>query len=149
MDSIFHDLLPVVTRNNDSQYWLGAVRDARSPNNWKWINGKDVTISFWNQAGTGENCSRFDGSKGWLWSDTGCKHNLNFVCQHRPLSCGKPERPANSTILARSVDIGSVIEYRCGPGNLLTGPNVRTCLTNGFFSEFPPKCKCQYFSPHV
>lgn len=125
---------------------MGAVRDPRSPKNWKWINGKDVTISFWNQAGTGmENCSRFDGSKGGLWSDTNCKLNLNFVCQHRPLSCGKPERPANSTILARSVDIGSVIEYRCSSGNLLIGPNVRTCLANGFFSpDFSPKCKCEY-----
>jgi len=126
---------------NTGQYWLGAVRDPRSPNNWKWINGKDVTISFWNQAGTGENCSRFDGSKAYLWSDTNCRQALNFVCQHRPLTCGKPERPANSTILARSVDIGSVIEYRCGPGNLLSGPHVRTCMTSGFFSEFPPKCK--------
>lgn len=120
---------------------MGAVRDPRSTNNWKWINGKDVTISFWNQAGSGENCSRFDGNKAYLWSDTNCKLNLNFVCQHRPLTCGKPERPANSTILARSVDIGSVIEYRCSSGSLLSGPNIRTCLSSGFFSDFPPKCK--------
>ncbi|RWS10699.1 sushi: von Willebrand factor type A: EGF and pentraxin domain-containing protein 1-like protein [Dinothrombium tinctorium] len=125
----------------NGQYWLGAVRDPKNPKNWKWINGKDVTISFWNLPGNNDNCSRFDGSKGWLWSDTNCRINLNFLCQHRPLSCGKPERPPNSTILARSVDIGSIIEYRCGAGNLLVGPNIRTCLPSGFFSEFSPKCK--------
>lgn len=126
------------------QYWLGAVRDTKNPVNWKWINGKDVTISFWNLPGTRENCSRFDGTKGWLWSDTSCNSKLNFMCQHRPLSCGKPERPTNSSILAQSVDIGSVIEYKCNDGNMLVGPNIRTCLPNGFFSEFAPKCKCKW-----
>ena len=128
----------------NGQYWLGAVRDPQNPQNWKWINGKDVTISFWNLPGTKENCSRFDGSKGWLWSDTNCNLNLNFMCQHKPLICGKPERPSNSTILAKTLDIGSLIEYRCADGNLLVGPNIRTCLPNGFYSEFSPKCKCKY-----
>ncbi|KAI1302311.1 Sushi, von Willebrand factor type A, EGF and pentraxin domain-containing protein 1 [Halotydeus destructor] len=125
----------------NGQYWLGAVRDQRKAGNWKWISGQDVAISFWSLPGANENCSRFDGTKGWLWSETSCKVNLNYICQHRPLGCGKPERPANSTILARSVDIGSVIEYRCGPGNMLVGPNIRTCLPNGFFSDYSPKCK--------
>lgn len=127
----------------NGQYWLGAVRDTKNPANWKWINGKDVTISFWNMPATRDNCSRFDGTKGWLWSDTGCNRNLNFVCQHRPLSCGKPERPANSSLLATSVDVGSRIEYKCNDGNVLTGPTMRTCLPNGFFSEYAPKCKCK------
>ena len=67
------------------QYWLGAVRDPQDPNNWKWINGQDVTISFWNLPGGNENCARFDGAKGWLWSDTNCLDRINFVCQHRKL----------------------------------------------------------------
>ncbi|XP_055927672.1 CUB and sushi domain-containing protein 3-like isoform X2 [Argiope bruennichi] len=125
----------------NGQYWLGAVRDPRDPNNWKWINGQDVTVSFWSVPGTKENCSRFDGSKGWLWSETNCNLNLNYICQHKPSTCGKPERPANSTIVARNFDIGSVIEYKCNPGHLLVGPNIRTCLPSGFFSEFPPKCR--------
>ncbi|KAG8188357.1 hypothetical protein JTE90_022557 [Oedothorax gibbosus] len=125
----------------NGQYWLGAVRDTADPNNWKWINGQDVSVSFWNAPGTKENCSRFDGSKGWLWSETSCNLNLNYICQHKPATCGKPEQPANSTIIARNFDIGSVIEYRCSPGHLLVGPNIRTCLPSGFFSEFPPKCR--------
>ncbi|XP_015908191.2 uncharacterized protein [Parasteatoda tepidariorum] len=124
----------------NGQYWLGAVRDP-SNNNWKWTNGHDVTISFWNSPGSKENCSRFDGSRGWLWSETNCNMNLNYICQHKPATCGKPERPANSTIIARNFDIGSVIEYRCDVGHLLIGPNIRTCLATGVFSEFPPKCR--------
>lgn len=62
---------------------MGAVRDPEDPNNWKWINGRDVTVSFWNLPGGNENCARFDGTKGWLWSDTNCNAPLNFICQHR------------------------------------------------------------------
>lgn len=131
--------------DKNGQYWLGAVKDAAS-NNWKWINGKDVQISFWNQGQGKDNCSRFDGTKGWLWAETNCNAKLHFVCQHRPLTCGRPEIPANSTILYRKVDIGSIVEYRCASGNLLVGPSIRTCLPTGFFSEYAPKCKCKYLS---
>lgn len=129
------------------QYWLGAIKDTRNPTNWKWINGKDVQISFWNSLGSQGNCSRFDGSKGWLWSDTDCNMNLNFICQYRPLSCGKPEKPTNSTLITKNIDNGTVIEYQCAPGNYLMGPKSRACLPTGFFSEFAPKCKyldCQF-----
>ncbi|UXI16415.1 mRNA export protein [Sarcoptes scabiei] len=125
----------------NGQYWLGAIRDPRTHLNWKWINGKDVSISFWNMPIGRENCSRFDGTKGWLWSDTNCNAKLNYICQHRPLSCGRPERPPNSTVLIRSVDVGQTIEYLCNEGNLIIGPNIRTCMSNGFFSEYAPKCK--------
>lgn len=66
-----------------SQYWMGAVRDAKDRNTWKWIGGEEVTLSFWNLPGGDEDCARFDGSKGWLWSDTNCNTQLNFICQHR------------------------------------------------------------------
>ena len=67
----------------NGQYWLGAIRDTDDPKNWKWIDGKTVTVSFWNLPGGNENCARFDGTKGWLWSDTNCGLKLNFICQHR------------------------------------------------------------------
>lgn len=66
-----------------SQYWMGAVRDEKDRNTWKWVGGEEVTVSFWNLPGGDENCARFDGSKGWLWSDTNCNTPLNFICQHR------------------------------------------------------------------
>lgn len=62
---------------------MGAVRDSKDRNNWKWINGGDVTVSFWNLPGGDEDCARYDGSKGWLWSDTNCKASINYICQHR------------------------------------------------------------------
>lgn len=71
--------------SNSGQYWMGATRDNRDPNNWRWLNGREVTISFWNSPGGAleNNCSRFDGARGWLWSDTNCDATLNFICQHR------------------------------------------------------------------
>lgn len=67
----------------NSQYWMGAVRDAKDRNTWRWLGGEEVTVSFWNLPGGNEDCSRYDGSKGWLWSDTNCQTPLNFICQHR------------------------------------------------------------------
>ncbi len=126
-----------------AQYWLGAVRDTKDQNNWKWLNGKDVTVSFWNLPGGRGNCARFDGSKGWLWSDTNCNDAHNFICQHGPKGCGRPEQPPNSTLLATSLEVGAKIEHRCDSGHLLVGPDTRTCLQNGFYSEFPPVCRCK------
>ena len=69
----------------NGQYWLGAQRDSLDPLNWKWINGKTVTVSFWNLPSGTDDCARFDGTKGWLWSDTNCNLKLNYICQHRKL----------------------------------------------------------------
>ncbi|XP_075990740.1 uncharacterized protein LOC142986246 isoform X3 [Anticarsia gemmatalis] len=127
--------------DSSSQYWMGAVRDNRDPANWKWVNGNDVTVSFWNAPGGGEECARFDGSKGWLWADTDCQARLNYICQHQPKACGRPEQPPNSTISADSFEVGASVEYSCDDGHLLVGPTVRTCLDTGFYDEFPPVCK--------
>jgi Lectin C-type domain len=81
--SFFYSNFLLCRSDTNGQYWLGAVRDPEDKNNWKWINGDDVTISFWNLPGGNEDCSRYDGSKGWLWSDTNCNAKLNYICQHR------------------------------------------------------------------
>lgn len=38
-------------------------------------------------------------------------------------------------------EVGSIVEYRCDEGHVLSGPMTRTCLETGFFNEFPPVCK--------
>ncbi|KAG5683144.1 hypothetical protein PVAND_012442 [Polypedilum vanderplanki] len=125
-----------------SQYWMGAVRSNEDRNTWKWIGGDDVSVSFWNLPGGDEDCARYDGSKGWLWSDTNCNTQLNFICQHQPKACGRPEQPPNSTMIAvKGYDVGSSVEYKCDEGHLLVGPSSRTCLETGFYNEFPPVCK--------
>ncbi|XP_037077748.1 sushi, von Willebrand factor type A, EGF and pentraxin domain-containing protein 1-like isoform X2 [Pollicipes pollicipes] len=125
----------------NGQYWMGAVRDPQNPGNWKWINGQDLGVSFWSLPGGQENCARFDGTKDWLWSDTNCNLRLNFICQHQPLTCGKPEQPPNSTLIAPDFNVGSRIAYRCEEGHLLSGPEERECLSTGFYSAYPPTCK--------
>ncbi|KAJ8924654.1 hypothetical protein NQ315_000805, partial [Exocentrus adspersus] len=122
------------------QYWMGAVRDVQT-GEWKWLKGDDVTVSFWNlPVGNGE-CARFDGTKGWLWSDTDCAMHLNYICQHQPKACGRPEQPPNSTMIALNYNVGTTVEYSCDEGHLLVGPTSRTCLETGFYNEFPPVCK--------
>ncbi|ALC49763.1 CG9095 [Drosophila busckii] len=125
-----------------SQYWMGAVRDGSDRSSWKWVNGEELTVSFWNHPGGDEDCARFDGSKGWLWSDTNCNTLLNFICQHQPKTCGRPEQPPNSTMIAlNGYEVGAQIKYSCDTNHLLVGPATRTCLETGFYNEFPPVCK--------
>ncbi|XP_012162901.1 uncharacterized protein LOC101455262 isoform X2 [Ceratitis capitata] len=125
-----------------SQYWMGAVRDGTDRSTWKWVNGEEVAVSFWNHPGGDEDCARFDGSKGWLWSDTNCNTLLNFICQHQPKTCGRPEQPPNSTMVAlNGFEVGAQINYSCDANHLLVGPATRTCLETGFYNEFPPVCK--------
>uniref|UniRef100_A0A8D8T4J1 Fucolectin-6 n=1 Tax=Cacopsylla melanoneura TaxID=428564 RepID=A0A8D8T4J1_9HEMI len=64
----------------NAQYWMGAIRDQNDRTNWKWLTGEDVTVSFWNLPGGNDDCARYDGSKGWLWSDTNCNAPVNFIC---------------------------------------------------------------------
>ncbi|XP_052858266.1 sushi, von Willebrand factor type A, EGF and pentraxin domain-containing protein 1-like isoform X3 [Drosophila gunungcola] len=125
-----------------SQYWMGAVRDGSDRSSWKWVNGDELTVSFWSHPGGDEDCARFDGSKGWLWSDTNCNTLLNFICQHQPKTCGRPEQPPNSTMVAlNGFEVGAQIKYSCDANHLLVGPATRTCLETGFYNEFPPVCK--------
>ncbi|XP_017156508.1 uncharacterized protein LOC108164994 isoform X2 [Drosophila miranda] len=125
-----------------SQYWMGAVRDGSDRSSWKWVNGDELTVSFWSHPGGDEDCARFDGSKGWLWSDTNCNTLLNFICQHQPKTCGRPEQPPNSTMVAlNGFEVGAQIKYSCDSNHLLVGPATRTCLETGFYNEFPPVCK--------
>ncbi|XP_037725644.1 uncharacterized protein LOC119557131 isoform X2 [Drosophila subpulchrella] len=125
-----------------SQYWMGAVRDGSDRSSWKWVNGDELTVSFWSHPGGDEDCARFDGSKGWLWSDTNCNTLLNFICQHQPKTCGRPEQPPNSTMVAMNgFEVGAQIKYSCDANHLLVGPATRTCLETGFYNEFPPVCK--------
>ncbi|GFY56490.1 sushi, von Willebrand factor type A, EGF and pentraxin domain-containing protein 1 [Trichonephila inaurata madagascariensis] len=149
--SLIHDTSPALQgflswelykrhrKNPGSDYWNGVIRKNGSKD-WKWVDGKDVTISFWSHPPKEGNCSRFDGKNGWLWSDTDCLNEFNYICEHRPAICGKPERPVNSTLMVRANTVGSTIEYQCNPGHLLLGPSTRTCQPTGFFSEFAPKC---------
>ncbi|CAG9771055.1 unnamed protein product [Ceutorhynchus assimilis] len=126
--------------DSQGQYWMGAVRDSQI-GGWQWLKGDEVTVSFWNLPVGNGNCARYDGTKGWLWSDTDCSMRLNYICQHQPKACGRPEQPPNSTMLAPTFDVGSVVEYACDEGHLLVGPPMRTCLETGFYNEFPPVCK--------
>ncbi|XP_074031901.1 uncharacterized protein isoform X2 [Leptinotarsa decemlineata] len=126
--------------DSSGQYWMGTIRD-QDTRGWKWLTGDDVTVSFWNlPVGNGE-CARYDGTKGWLWSDTDCSMHLNYICQHQPKACGRPEQPPNSTMMAPNFNVGTSIEYACDEGHLLVGPTQRVCLETGFYNEFPPVCK--------
>nr|XP_012232522.1 PREDICTED: uncharacterized protein LOC105678072 isoform X2 [Linepithema humile] len=139
--------------DTSSQYWMGAVRDEKDPTLWRWTgSGEEVSVSFWSTPqGIENNCARYDGNKGWLWSATPCVARLNFICQHQPRACGRPEQPPNSTMIVSTgpstrissgvYEVGAAVEYSCNAGSLLIGPATRTCLDTGFYNEFPPVCK--------
>ncbi|CAG2101422.1 unnamed protein product [Medioppia subpectinata] len=115
----------------NGQYWLGALRDPKTPANWKWINGKDVTISFWNLPANKDNCSRFDGTKGWLWSDT------NY------LECGFPASITNGQYIMSNNTRSylSSVNYSCKEGYVLVGRGLLTCDVDERWNGPPPRCE--------
>ncbi|TGZ54348.1 uncharacterized protein [Temnothorax longispinosus] len=138
--------------DTSSQYWLGIHRDQQDRKSWRWSgNGEEVSVSFWSiPQDFEEDCARYDGGKGWLWSATSCTARLNFICQHQPKACGRPEQPPNSTMTVLTASprnpvnvyqVGATVEYSCNVGNVLVGPPIRTCLDTGFYNEFPPLCR--------
>ena len=64
------------------------------------------------------------------------------VCIKGPKTCGRPEQPANGTLVGDNFSIGKRVEYRCDPGHMVNGPSIRTCQPSGFYNENPPICKC-------
>ena len=68
---------------------------------------------------------------------------LPIIFFPEPTTCGKPEQPPNSTLVAPNFNVGTRIEYSCDDGHLLVGPSQRSCLPTGFYSEFPPVCRCK------
>ncbi|XP_035225546.1 E-selectin-like [Stegodyphus dumicola] len=103
--------------------------------------GKDP-FSSWSIPPTGKNCSKFDDDNLLNFKsplETACNRKLNFICEHDPVTCGMPERPANSSIIMGSA-VGSDIEYHCQPGHLLQGPPKIACLGTGYFWGAAPKC---------
>ncbi|XP_045784086.1 uncharacterized protein LOC123880164 isoform X3 [Maniola jurtina] len=128
--------------DSSSRYWIGAVRDREDPKDWRWVNsGTLIKLTFWKNLVWRENCAMFDGSKEWLWADVNCDSRLNYICQHQPKACGRPEQPPNSTMSTEHFPVGATVEYSCDEGHLLVGPTVRTCLDTGFYDEYPPLCK--------
>ncbi|XP_032679645.1 uncharacterized protein LOC116848037 isoform X2 [Odontomachus brunneus] len=137
--------------DTSSQYWMGAVRDPKDRTLWRWAeSGEVVSVSFWDlPQGTEDDCARYDGGRGWLWSNTPCTARLNFICQHQPRACGRPEQPPNSTMTvvrssrnpSSAYEVGTRVQYSCNAGNYLIGPSNRTCLDTGFYNDFPPVCK--------
>lgn len=73
---------------------------------------------------------------------------FNFKIQiTEPKACGRPEQPPNSTMVApKGFDVDAIIEYSCDEGHLLVGPSKRSCMDTGFYNEFPPVCKCKFYT---
>ena len=78
--------LSLFRTDTTSQYWMGAVKETDSDGNsvWKWATSREeIAVSFWNIPGSNGNCARYDGTGGWLWSETPCNARINYICQHR------------------------------------------------------------------
>ncbi|KAF1494155.1 C-type lectin domain family 17, member A, partial [Eudyptula minor novaehollandiae] len=68
----------------DRVFWLGLT-DTDSENNWQWVNGRSLSLSFWNSgepnnAGQqGEDCATIYSSG--LWNDILCSSPEAWICE--------------------------------------------------------------------
>ncbi|XP_063300413.1 complement decay-accelerating factor-like [Pelobates fuscus] len=67
------------------------------------------------------------------------------ICQRT--SCGLPDFIDNGELEMTSVSSGFVVRYSCHTGYVLFGPESRTCLETGFWSDISPTCKRTCPSP--
>lgn len=58
----------------------------------------------------------------------------------RPAACPEPEMPANGSLVAYSLGVGSRVAYRCDSGYAMVGEPGAECLPSGEWSASPPQC---------
>ncbi|XP_073975480.1 CUB and Sushi multiple domains furrowed [Rhodnius prolixus] len=128
--------------------WIGAHKEPGfTQRTWKWVNGDVIARPAWgkdqpNNYNGEQNCVVLDGGSNWLWNDVGCNLDyLHWICQHKPPSCGSPDKNLNTTIVGKEYSINSTIEYKCPEGHKLVGDPVRQCSPAGFWSGVSPRCK--------
>ncbi|KAI4469516.1 complement component-related sushi domain-containing [Holotrichia oblita] len=128
--------------------WIGVQKDpGLVAKTWKWVNGDLVSRPAWgkdqpNNYNGEQNCAVLDGGRGWLWNDVGCNLDyLHWICQHKPSSCGSPDKLINTTISGKNYSVNASIKYNCPIGHMLEGNQNRTCATDGFWTGRAPSCK--------
>ncbi|XP_037529737.1 CUB and sushi domain-containing protein 3 isoform X2 [Rhipicephalus sanguineus] len=67
-----------------------------------------------------------------LWSD------VEPSCEM--ISCGEPEIPLGGYVIEEDFQVHDTVHYKCHPGHIMDGPDSRTCLRNGQWSDIPPTC---------
>lgn len=58
----------------------------------------------------------------------------------RPAACAEPAAPANGSLVAYSLGVGSRVAYRCHTGHAMVGDPAAECLPSGEWSASPPQC---------
>lgn len=128
--------------------WIGAYKEPGfTSRTWKWVNGEVISRPAWgkdqpNNYNGEQNCVVLDGGSNWHWNDVGCNLDyLHWICQHKPLFCGSPDKNVNTTIVGSNYSIDATIKYNCPEGHMLVGDAERICTKAGFWSGEPPTCK--------
>lgn len=61
------------------------------------------------------------------------------------MKCPVLENPMNGHVEAKERTLGSIAEYDCNDGFILTGDGrVRKCLAGGSWSKKAPFCECKF-----
>ncbi len=60
------------------------------------------------------------------------------------LQCTSLPAIADGNVAIASLRVGSMAEYSCNPGFVLTGSQMRTCQPGGVWSGREPACTSEY-----
>ena len=63
------------------------------------------------------------------------------MCVSVVVGCPVLEDPINGTVVVSGRTVGSVANYTCVSGHLLTGVMIRECLVTGEWSDQAPICE--------
>ena len=56
------------------------------------------------------------------------------------VNCGVPQTPANGNAVFTDTTLGATVMHMCRDTFELCGPETRTCLASGSWSETVPRC---------
>ena len=63
--------------------------------------------------------------------------------------CSSPPPLLRGTVSSSCTGVGSAVEYRCGPGLVLQGQGLMTCLEDGAWSPDPADFACKGMGIHL
>ena len=66
------------------------------------------------------------------------------IAVNRVQMCEELNDPLFGTVSYSGMEPGTVAEYSCNPGYLLSGDRTRTCLDPGMWSGNEPTCEREY-----
>ncbi len=71
---------------------------------------------------------------------------ISLTFSFTAVDCGVLSNPANGMVDVSTTTFGSIANYTCNPGYVITGVNNRSCGSDKEWSDIPPNCERKFYN---